>query len=87
MILAFSLAAILTSVDNVRPLQVYSEPPVRVFMNASRRILHDFGRDGFGWLEVNATATGSCFLVYGVKRDSKDSVDRWSSQIVCVAVA
>ena len=87
MILAFSLAAILTSVDNVRPLQVYSEPPVRVFMNASRRMLHDFGRDGFGWLEVNATATGTCFLVYGEKLDSNDSVDRWSPQNVRVAAA
>lgn len=70
-----------------RPLQVYMEMPVRMAGNEAGRTLHDFGRDGFGWLEVNATATGTCFLVYGEKLNSNDAIDRWPPQNVRVAAA
>ncbi|MBQ2629787.1 MAG: alpha-L-rhamnosidase [Kiritimatiellae bacterium] len=70
-----------------RPLQVYDEMPARMSVNAAGRVLHDFALDGFGWLEVNATATGTCFLVYGEKLNPDGTVDRWAPRNVRVAAA
>ena len=69
----------------VRPLQVSREMPVRTVKNGLGHTVHDFGRDGFGWLEINAAATGTCFLVYGEKLGSDDVVDRYLPRNVRVA--
>lgn len=52
---ALLLAAAL-SCDAVS-LATSSHAPVKVWTNASGRVVHDFGKDAFGWLELKSTGT------------------------------
>ena len=81
------LAAAVVALGAPHPLKVFDETPERMSVNSFGRTLHDFGSDGFGWLEIDAAATGTCFLVYGEKLNPDDTVDRFTPQNVRVAAA
>ena len=51
--------------------------PERVFTNAAGRLCADFGKDAFGWLEVDAPAAGlDYFLAMGERLKDDGTLDR-----------
>lgn len=64
--------------DPDRPKEVVSQPPsapVSVMTNAAGRVVADFGRHAFGWLEVDAAATGRYEIVWGELLNDVGSVE------------
>lgn len=60
-------------------LSVSVDSPARVWTNASRRVVHDFGRDAFGWAEARSSADagardGGLEISLGEKLDG-DAID------------
>ena len=72
------------------PKQLVAEVqyPVRVFTNAAGRVCADFGKDAFGWLEVDAPAAGlSYFLAMGEHLLDDGTLNRLPPQCVrCIGV-
>ena len=62
--------------------------PERVFTNASGRVCVDFGKDAFGWLEIDAPAAGlDYFLALGESLLENGTLDRTCSRCVrCLGV-
>ena len=62
--------------------------PERVFTNASGRLCADFGKDAFGWLEINAPAAGlEYFLAMGEHLFEDGTLNRTPPPCVrCVGV-
>ena len=62
--------------------------PERVFTNAAGRLCADFGKDAFGWLEIDAPAAGlGYFLAMGERLRDDGTLDRTPPQCVrCVGV-
>lgn len=62
--------------------------PECVFTNAAGRLCADFGKDAFGWLEIDAPSAGlDYFLAIGERLKSDGTLDRTPPQCVrCVGV-
>lgn len=65
-----------------------AERPTRFFRNAAGRLCADFGRDAFGWLEIDAPRAGlEYFIVLGEHLLSDGTINRAPGQCVRVVCA